>query len=101
MMTNSQRMGHLVESAVGSHLLNYSFLGHYELYYWRDGSYEIDFVLKKSNKIIGLEVKSGAKAENKGMMIFDKTFHPTKILLVGTGGIPYSEFLKINPEELF
>ena len=100
-ITNSQRMGQLVESAVGAHLLNYSVSGRYTLYYWREGSYEIDFVLKKGSKIVGLEVKSGAKAVNKGMMIFNKMFHPTKILLVGTGGIPYNEFLKMNPEELF
>ena len=100
-MINPRLLGHLVESAVGAHLLNYSISGRYDLYYWREGSYQIDFVMKKGDKIIGLEIKSGAKAENKGIAIFDKTFHPTKILLVGTGGIPYNEFLKMNPEELF
>lgn len=35
------------------------------------------------------------------MGIFNEKFHPDKTLLVGTGGIPYAEFLKINPKELF
>jgi hypothetical protein len=35
------------------------------------------------------------------MGIFNEKFHPDKMLLVGTGGIPYADFLKINPKELF
>jgi uncharacterized protein len=71
------------------------------LYYWREGNYEIDFVLVKGDKVIGLEVKSGLKAENAGIRKFAEKFRPEKVLLVGTGGIPYQEFLKINPHELF
>jgi len=41
------------------------------------------------------------KAENAGIALFSDKFHPDKILLVGTGGIPYDEFLKINPKEIF
>ncbi|MDR3140679.1 MAG: hypothetical protein LBU37_02965 [Tannerellaceae bacterium] len=37
----------------------------------------------------------------KGMGVFNGKFHPGKMLRVGTGGIPYEEFLKINPKELF
>jgi hypothetical protein len=58
-------------------------------------------VLKRGNRVIGLEIKSGAKAENKGMKIFNEAFHPDKMLIIGTSGIPYDEFLKINPKELF
>jgi hypothetical protein len=35
------------------------------------------------------------------MNLFNGRFHPDKMLLVGTGGIPYEDFLKINPRELF
>jgi predicted AAA+ superfamily ATPase len=90
-----------VESAVGAHLINHAAAEHYQLYYWRDGNREVDFVLKKGNKVVGLEVKSGASAINKGMAAFAEQFCPTKVLLVGTGGMPYEEFLKINPKELF
>ena len=91
----------LVESSVGAHLLNHSISERYNLYYWRDSNYEVDFVLEKGDKVIGLEVKSGMKAENAGMGEFAERFHPEKVLLVGTGGIPYNEFLKISPKELF
>lgn len=93
--------GRLVESAVGAHLINHSVSGRYHLYYWREGNHEVDFILEKGGKVIGLEVKSGRKAENTGMSLFAGKFHPEKVLLIGTGGIPYDEFLKINPKELF
>lgn len=93
--------GRLVESSVGTHLINHSIPERYNLYYWRDGNHEVDFVIEKGDKVIGLEVKGGIKTENAGMNLFSERFHPEKVLLVGTGGIPYDEFLKINPKELF
>ena len=36
-----------------------------------------------------------------GMKLFDQKFHPDKLLLVGTGGLPVEDFLNINPVELF
>jgi len=93
--------GRLVESSVGTHLISNSISERYKLYYWREGNNEVDFILEKGNKVIGLEVKSGIKADNAGMSVFTEKFHPEKVLLVGTGGVPYDEFLKINPKELF
>ena len=98
---NPEQWGRLVESSVGAHLINHSISERFNLYYWRDGNYEVDFILEKGDKLIGLEVKSGVRAENAGMGKFKERFNPEKVLLVGTGGIPYDEFLKINPKELF
>ena len=93
--------GRLVESSIGAHLINHRISERYNLYYWREGSYEVDFLLEKEDKVIALEVKSGMKTENNGMGKFSEKFHSSKVLLVGSGGIPYNEFLKINPGELF
>ncbi len=92
--------GRLVESAVGSHLLNHTLAENFTLYYWRDGNREVDFVLEKGGKVLAIEVKSGMKADQTGMKSFNERFHPDKMLLVGTGGIPYEEFLKMNPGEI-
>ena len=100
-IVNPKLWGRLVESSVGAHLLNHAVSERYNLFYWREGNNEVDFILEKGNKVIGLEVKSGASADNAGMRIFNEKFHPDKMLLVGTGGIPYEDFLKINPKELF
>ena len=100
-IVNPKLWGRLVESSIGAHLLNHAVSERYNLYYWREGNNEVDFILEKGEKVIGLEVKSGASADNTGMGIFNERFHPDKMLLVGTGGIPYEDFLKINPKELF
>lgn len=98
---NPELWGRLVESSVGAHLINYTISERFNLYYWRDGNYEVDFILEKGDEVIGLEVKSGMRAENAGMKVFAERFNPKKVLLVGAGGIPYDEFLKINPKEVF
>ena len=100
-IVNPKLWGRLVESSVGAHLLNHAISERYNLRYWREGNNEVDFILEKGDKVIGLEVKSGTSADNEGMGIFNEKFHPDKMLLVGTGGIPYEDFLKINPKELF
>ncbi|MDR0422299.1 MAG: ATP-binding protein [Proteiniphilum sp.] len=100
-IVNPKLWGRLVESSVGAHLLNHSVSERYNIHYWREGNNEVDFILEKGKKIIGLEVKSGVSSDNAGMGIFNGKFHPDKMLLVGTGGIPYEDFLKINPKELF
>ena len=98
---NPMLWGRLVESSVGSHLINHAVSERYNIYYWREGNNEVDFVLEKGDQLIGLEVKSGMKSDNAGMGLFAEKFHPDQVLLVGTGGIRYEEFLKINPKELF
>jgi predicted AAA+ superfamily ATPase len=100
-IVNPKLWGRLVESSVGAHLLNHAVSERYNLYYWREGNHEVDFILEKGDITIGLEVKSGASADNEGMGIFNEKFHPDKMLLVGTGGIPYEDFLKINPKDIF
>ena len=91
----------MVESSVGSHLINHSYSERYRLHYWRESNHEVDFVLEKNGKVIAIEVKSGRRAENKGMSVFAQKFHPDKILLVGTGGIGHEDFLRMNPVSLF
>jgi predicted AAA+ superfamily ATPase len=98
---NPKEWGRLVESSVGAHLINYSIPERYHLYYWRESNHEVDFVLEKDGKVIALEVKSGIRADNKGISVFAQKFHPDKILLVGTGGIGYEDFLRMNPVSLF
>jgi predicted AAA+ superfamily ATPase len=93
--------GRIVESCAGAHLLNRSFSGGYKVYYWRNGNDEVDFVLEKRGKVIGIEVKSTTSGNPKGMNAFKKQNQPDKILLVGKNGLPWPEFLKIDPVTLF
>lgn len=93
--------GRIVESAIGSHLINSAKKNGFNLYYWRHVNLEVDFVLQHGAKLIALEVKSGRKVIKRGVERFQKEFNPDKVLLVGTGGIPWEEFLQIDPMELF
>jgi predicted AAA+ superfamily ATPase len=93
--------GRWVESSVGAHLLNHMKSGGYNLFYWRERNDEMDFVIEKNKKIIGIEVKSGSGIVKKGADQFRNKFSPEKIILTGKEGMPVEYFLKTNPEELF
>jgi len=96
-----EKWGRIVESAVGAHLINNSYSQGYSLFYWRDGNYEVDFVLEHKGRVVGLEVKSGHSLRTAGMVQFRKHYPDSKIMLIGRDGILWEEFLLINPMELF
>ena len=100
-LSKPELWGRLVESSVGAHLLNHSFIHDFNVYYWRHRNDEIDFVIEKRGVVIGLEIKSGTTQRASGMAAFKNTFHPDKILLIGNTGMPWQEFLEINPNQLF
>lgn len=93
--------GRLVESAVGAHLFNTG-TPEVRLHYWREGSFEVDFVLEHGRKLVALEVKSGPRREKTvGMDEFKTRFSPRRSLLVGEGGIPIAEFLSTSAMDWF
>ena len=98
---NFKLWGRVVESAVGSHLISGSSNSDLSLSYWRERDNEVDFVLKKGDQIIAIEVKSGIKSQNKGMLQFKKQNITSRMLIVGTEGMSVEEFLHINPDSLF
>lgn len=99
--SNPEIWGRHVESAVGVHLLNYSKTENFKLMYWRQGNFEVDFVLEYKNRIVGIEVKSGSAKFTNGMMKFSEMYNPHKMYLVSQNSLSWQEFIKINPVELF
>jgi len=96
-----EKWGRLTESAIGAHLINSSQGTDLAILYWRDRNREVDFVLKKGEELIAVEVKSGrAKTSLPGMQAFLKNYRAKKLLLVGGGGIGIEEFLGMNSEQL-
>lgn len=93
--------GRVVESAVGAHLANTA-TPECRLYYWRDGTHEVDFVLERGQRLVAIEVKSGS-VPNKlaGMDAFAKNFGACRRLLIGDGGIPLAELLSYPAEHWF
>ena len=90
--------GRVVESAVGAHIYNTGH-PHCKVYYWRDSTHEVDYVIECGSKIAAIEVKSGTKSGHVGGLdIFERNFGKCRKLVVGEGGIPLVEFL-CNPVE--
>ncbi len=98
---DSEIWGRLTESCVGAYLANAVKGTRTELFYWASGNREVDFVLSSGGKIAAIEVKSGRKKTRfPGTDEFSRQVKACKKYLVGTGGIPVEEFLKVKPEEL-
>ena len=86
--------GRLTESAVGAHLANAAAAGACELFYWREGDKEVDFVVRVGRRLTAIEVKSGrSRNAQTGLAAFADAFKPKRKLLIGGDGIPVEEFL--------
>ncbi len=96
---NPDFWGRLLESAVGAHLINDGSGSSIEVFYWRDRNREVDFVLRKGQRVTAIEVKSGRKKGSlPGMKAFDEVFRPQRKLLVGVQGIEVEEFFRTKVE---
>jgi uncharacterized protein len=96
---NHDYWGRLVETAIGAALVNNLQGTGSEIGYWSGGNREVDFVVRNSNQLIGIEVKSGAKkTAMPGMEAFAKIYPRSRKLLVGAQGIPIEQFLTETKE---
>jgi hypothetical protein len=93
--------GRIVESAVGTHLINQAIREQYSIYYWRDRNDEVDFILERQGIIVAIEVKSSFSKNKKGMDAFKKKFNPHKMYFIDNKSLSWGDFLQINPVELF
>jgi hypothetical protein len=91
---NREWWGRLAESAVGAHVANAAAARECELFYWREGSHEVDFVVRAGRTVTGIEVKSGRGRDAPGMGAFAVAFKGARSLLVGGDGVPLEEFLR-------
>lgn len=93
-LINRDFWGRLVETSVGAHLINDTIGTKAEVFYWRERSKEVDFVLRHGKTTIAIEVKSGrSKDALAGIEAFSSIYKPQKKLLIGSSGIPIEEFL--------
>ena len=91
--------GRLVESAAGAHLVNCARGTGVEVFYWRERSREVDFVLRSGRSVVAIEVKSGRARESlAGMEALTREVRLKRKLLVGGDGISIEEFL-LRPVE--
>ena len=96
--------GRQVESAVGAHLANRMVQDGFELYYWRNEKrLECDYVLRKGQSIVPIEVKSGALDSTAGFEKFKELYADriTSSFIVGPQGLPLEDFFSIDLNTLF
>lgn len=98
---DTKEWGRLFESAIGTHIVGGADKGNYEVFYWREGNEEVDYIIRKDTKLIAIEVKSGRRSTNSGLSSFRETFHPHRAFVVGTNGMGMEDFLKSDTVQLF
>ena len=91
--SDPDQRGHIVESAVGAYLLGRSATEDFELFWWREGDLEVDYILQSGDQLIALEIKSGRKKSNKGLPEFVLRNPGTRALTVGSPEAPIEAFL--------
>lgn len=74
---NDER-GRVFEMLVGAQLVRTG----EKLYYWREGKYEVDFILERGRRLWAIEVKSGAHKTIKGLMEFKKKFPHAETVII-------------------
>lgn len=96
--------GRLVESAVGAHLANRAMTDDYELFYWRnERRQECDYVLRKGQALVAIEVKSGSVDKTVGFEKFKEQFadNVTAAFIVGPHALPLDDFFRMDLKSLF
>ena len=85
-----EKRGRLFEAAVGAALCRQPG----DVYYWRDGKHEVDFVYENDG-VYAIEVKSGGRqGSGDGVSAFRKTFPDAKAVFITPEN--YAEF-EANP----
>ena len=74
-----------------------------DVFYWREGNTEIDFVVRKANRVTALEIKSGSpRGSRAGLTAFTKRYASAKTLTVGGPEFSLQEFLEAPlPQGIF
>ena len=98
---NPKSWGRYVESAIGAYIVSQSQIIGYKVYYWRNKSEEVDYVLTYRNRTVAIEVKSGRRTTNKGIVKFAEQYQPHRTIVVGSGGLSVEEFLTLDLTMLF
>ncbi|QTB90057.1 ATP-binding protein [Bifidobacterium saguini] len=94
LLTDANRRGHLVESAVGAYLLRRSAQEGFEVNWWRDkNNREVDFVVSSGTSRTAIEVKSGRIRRLDGLDAFCAEYPGTATIVVGSYETPLEDFL--------
>lgn len=86
--------GHVVETAVGARLIALSMESDLEVFWWRDGSLEVDFVVTARGKLFAIEVKGGQVRSTRGLEEFCRRYPDAVPVVVGDANLSLDGFLR-------
>lgn len=93
--------GRIFESNIGAYLVSQSFIHHFDVFYWRERDLEVDYILRKNNVLVAIEVKSNAEKRTEGLEKFRQLFNPKSALIIGDGGVSAEDFFTMDIRKLF
>lgn len=93
LISDSAKRGHLVESAVGAYLLGKAALKELDVFWWREGNSETDFIVRKDGVLYAVEVKSGSNTNVAGTVELLKKHPDAKRIVVGPQDESIEQFL--------
>ena len=103
-LSDPAEWGRQVESSVGAYLVNRSVIDDFELYYWRnERRQECDYVLRRGQSLVAIEVKSSHLSNTSGYEKFKELFSDrlSASLIVGPEGLPLEDFYTLDLKKLF
>ncbi len=93
LLENTTDRGRLVESAVGAYLLARGNEEGFEVYWWRERSHEVDFVIRNGSLLTAIEVKSGRVKNVGGSLVFKQLYPEALSLIIGSANLSLEDFL--------
>ncbi len=91
---NSEHRGRAFEIAVGCELIRLPG----QLFYWREGPFEVDYVYKFGQNVFAIEVKSNRKRNQKSLTEFKTKFPGSKTMIVTPDS--FSNFINLIKDEI-
>ena len=100
-ITDRKEWGRIFESGIGAWIVSQAFVHRFDVFYWRERTDEVDFILRKKESVVAIEVKSNADKNTDGLTTFRDMFKPKAAFIVGDGGISAEDFLTTDIRNLF
>lgn len=92
-------MGQKGRECRGAHLLSYAGAD-LEISYWNEGHAEVDYIIRRGNQLLALEVKSGHD-KITGLKNFSAKHPKAQLLQLDDRGNTWQDFIAANPREFF
>ena len=69
----------------------------YDLYYWKNNTNEVDFILQKDEAVIPLEVKASVNKRSRSLMEYIREYHPKQSIRVSKRNFGSADGIKSIP----